>query len=188
MRLGAAATTAGASARTAAHYARLGVTVEVVSDPRSGHADALAALAGDIGLVVLPGGSPGGLLDVLTRRPNDVEPTIGERLVALWRAGTGISGASAGAMVLCAQTATPDRSRGVASGLGLVPGLAIPHWSPGSERRWSLPEALLWGLPECGGVLIETGSMIGVGLGAASVHVDGAWQPVDRERPAPLPR
>jgi len=179
---------AGASARTVVHYARLGAEVTTIPDPRAGHADALATLGDDVGLIVLPGGSPGGLLDVLTHRPTGIEPTIGERLVALWGAGAGISGASAGAMVLCAQTARPDQSGGLASGLGLVPGLAVPHWSPGSERRWSLPDAVLWGLPECGGVLIEAGSMIGVGRGAASVRVDGTWQAVDRLLAEPLPR
>ena len=66
---------AGASARTVAHYRRLGVDVEVVPDPRDDHAGALAVLEDSAGLIVLPGGSPGGLLDVLTAsssgHPND---------------------------------------------------------------------------------------------------------------------
>ena len=178
---------AGASERTVAHYRRLGATVEVVPDPRADHATALAALGDGTGLVVLPGGSPGGLLDVLTNRHAHV-PTIAERLVALWSTGTAISGASAGAMVLCAQTATPDRSAGLAAGLDLVPGLAIPHWSPGTERRWSLPDTLLWGLPECGGVLIDGDTMIAAGQGTASIRVAGAWKAIDRRTPEPLPR
>ena len=115
-------------------------------------------------------------------------PTIAERLVTLWSTGTVISGTSAGAMVLCANTATPDRPGGLAAGLDLVPGLAIPHWSPGSERRWSLPDTLLWGLPECGGVLIDGDSMIGVGEGVASIRTAGAWTAIDRRAPEPLPR
>jgi hypothetical protein len=138
-------------------------------------------------LIVLPGGSPSGLLDVLTARSPDGESTIGDRITALWAAGTAISGASAGAMVLCAQTVAPGRSGGLVAGLGFVPGVAIPHWSPDSERRWSLPDALLWGLPECGGVLIEDRAIIGVGRGAASVRAAGRWQTIDRERSAPLP-
>ncbi len=177
---------AGASARTVAHYRRLGITVEVVPDPRDDHPAAVAALGDGTGLVVLPGGSPGGLLDVLTTRLGHA-PTIAERLVALWASGTAISGASAGAMVLCARTATPDRSAGLTTGLDLVPGVAIPHWSPGAERRWSLPDTLLWGLPECGGVLIDGGSMIGVGQGVASIRAGGAWTPIDRKAPEPLP-
>jgi hypothetical protein len=178
---------AGASARTVSHYRRLGITVEVIPDPRDDHPAALAALGDGTGLVVLPGGSPGGLLDVLTIAPADA-PTVAERLVALWSTGTAISGASAGAMVLCTQTATPDRSVGLTAGLDLVPGVAIPHWSPGSERRWSLPDTLLWGLPECGGVLIDGHSMIGVGQGVASIRTAGSWTPIDRRTPEPLPR
>ena len=178
---------AGASGRTVAHYRRLGATVEVAPDPREDHRAALAALGDDTGLVVLPGGSPGGLLDVLTTRPAH-GPTIAERLLALWATGTAISGASAGAMVLCAHTATPDRAAGLADGLDLVPGVAIPHWSPGSERRWLLPDALLWGLPECGGVLIDDDSMLAVGQGVASIRAAGAWTAVDRRTPQPLPR
>lgn len=178
---------AGASARTVAHYRRLGVTVEVIPDPRDDHAGALAALEDDVGLVVLPGGSPGGLLDVLTEHPTH-GATIAQRIIELWSAGTAISGASAGAMVLCDQTATPDRSGGLAPGLGLVPGVAIPHWSPGSERRWSLPDTALWGLPECGGVLIDGTSMIGVGQGNASIRVAGSWTAIDCRTPEPLPR
>jgi hypothetical protein len=178
---------AGASARTVAHYRRLGAAVEVIPDPREDHPAALAALGDGTGLVVVPGGSPGGLLDVLTTRASGA-PTIAERLVALWSSGTAISGASAGAMVLCAHTATPDRSAGLADGLDLVPGVAIPHWSPGSERRWSLPDTLLWGLPECGGVLIDGDSMIAVGQGVASIRRAGGWTAIDRRTPEPLPR
>ncbi len=42
-----------ASARTVAHYHRLGVTVDVIPDPRDDHPAALAALGDGIGLVVL---------------------------------------------------------------------------------------------------------------------------------------
>ena len=176
---------AGASARTVAHYRRLGAAVVAIPDPRDAHAAALAALHDEVGLVVLPGGSPGGLLGVHTDRPSGTTSTIAERLIAMWEAGTAISGASAGAMVLCARTATPDRSGGLVAGLDLVPGVAIPHWSPGSERRWSLPDRLMWGLPECGGVLIENESMTGVGQGTASVRVEGTWRAIER-RPEPV--
>ncbi len=170
----------GASNRTVAHYRRLGVDVGVVPDPRNDAAAALAALHDDVGLVVLPGGSPGALLDVLTMAAAQDPRTIAQRLIDLWTSGTALSGASAGAMVLCSQTATPDRSSGRADGLGLVDGMAIPHWSPGSERRWSLPDTLLWGLPECGGVIIEAHATIAVGQGAAATRVDGTWSPVPR--------
>jgi hypothetical protein len=178
---------AGSSARTAAHYARLGVAVAVVPDPRDDPAAALDRLNDDIGLVVMPGGSPGALLDVLTVVGNGA---IGARMVELWAAGTTISGASAGAMVLCSHMVNPERGR-VVDGLGLVPGLAVPHWSPGSERRWSLaesgPGSLLWGLPECGGVLIDGDTMVALGQGATAVRVNGSWTSVSRTDPQPLP-
>ena len=178
---------AGASARTVAHYQRLGASVDIVPDPRDDVATAIGALHDDVGLVVLPGGSPGGLLDVLMM-PGDDGSTVGARLVDLWTRGTVISGASAGAMVLCRHTATPDRSSDRVEGLGLVAGMAIPHWSPGSERRWALPETLLWGLPECGGTLIDAGMMIGVGQGAAAVRSGSTWSTIHRTTPQPVPR
>ncbi len=171
---------AGASARTVAHYGRLGAVVEVAPDPRDRHASTIAALHDDVGLVVLPGGSPGGLLDALTMRGPVGGPSVAQRLIELWEGGTAVSGASAGAMVLCARTATPDRSTAVSGGLGLVDGMAIPHWSPGSERRWSLPDTLLWGLPECGGVIIDGDTTIAVGQGDASIRVDGTWSTLPR--------
>ncbi len=168
---------AGASARTVAHYRTLGAAVSVVPDPRDDVFAALDALTDDVGLIVMPGGSPGGLLDVLTVADGG---SIGRRLVELWRAGTAISGASAGAMVMCSSTATTDRSGGPAAGLGLVAGLAIPHWSPGSERRWAVSASPLWGLPECGGVIVAGEHVIAVGQGNPSVRVDGEWQAVSR--------
>ncbi len=180
---------AGSSARTVAHYRRLGVDVDVVADPRDDPEAALDQLTESVGLIVMPGGSPAALLDVLTVVGDGA---IGARLIELWDSGTGISGASAGAMVLCANLTNPERAGSVISGLGLVPGLAIPHWSPGSERRWSLPwsgpGSFLWGLPECGGVLIESATMVAVGQGAAAVRISGDWVPVSRTGPQPLPR
>jgi hypothetical protein len=175
---------AGASARTVAHYRTLGATVSVIHDPRDDAPTALNALTDDVGLIVMPGGSPGGLLEVLTVVDGG---SIGRRLVELWRAGTAISGASAGAMVMCSNTATPDRSGGTATGLGLVAGLAIPHWSPGSERRWGISASPLWGLPECGGVVVAGGHISAVGQGNPSVRIDGEWRRVSRSGTDQLP-
>ncbi len=168
---------AGASARSVAYYRTLGVEVTVVPDPRDNAVQALDELADDVGLIVMPGGSPGGLLDVLTAVDGG---SIGRRLVELWKSGAAISGASAGAMVMCTRTATPDRSGGGADGLGFVAGMAIPHWSPGSERRWGLSASPLWGLPECGGVIIDDGHITAVGQGEPSVRIDSRWHQVSR--------
>lgn len=176
---------AGASARTVAHYRRLAADVDVISDPRDDPRAALDALDTGVGLVVLPGGSPRKLLDVLAT--GVAGRTVGERLVELWSTGTAISGASAGAMVLCRHVVIPERSGAPTSGLGLVPGLAVPHWTPGSERQWSVPDVVLWGLPECGGVLIDNDAVIGIGQGAASIRLDGSWSVVDRSTPQSIP-
>ena len=133
----------------------------------------------------MPGGSPGGLLDVLTTIGDG---SIGARVVELWRSGASISGASAGAMVMCAQTARPDSDGNLADGLGLVDGLAIPHWTLGSERRWALPDGLVWGLPECGGVLVDGDQMTAVGQGEPSVRVADEWRRITRTNTEPVPR
>jgi len=175
---------ASASSRAVAHYRKLGVEIAVVPDPRTDTIGALAALRDDVGLIVLPGGSPGGLLDVLTTIDGG---SIGRRLAALWQSGTAVSGASAGAMVMCAQTVRPDRDGGVAGGLGFVDGIAVPHWTPGSERRWSLPDGLVWGLPECGGVIIAADQMTAVGQDHPSVRVGDEWHRITRDGTEPVP-
>lgn len=175
---------AGASARTIAYYRTLGAQVTIVPDPRDGPSHALDALDDGIGLIVMPGGSPGGLLDVLSGVDGG---SIGRRIIELWRAGSGVSGASAGAMVMCSRTATPDRSGDDAPGLGLVPGMAIPHWSPGSERRWVLTASPLWGLPECGGVIIDNAQLTAVGQGEPSVRIDSVWHHVSRSGTDAMP-
>jgi len=175
---------AGASARAVAHYRKLGAEVVVVPDPRDDISASLAALRDGIGLVVLPGGSPGGLLDVLTAIDGG---SIGRRVAELWQSGSAVSGASAGAMVMCAQTVRPDRDGGIAAGLGFVAGLAVPHWAPGSDRRWSLPDGLVWGLPECGGVIIAGDQMTAVGRGHPSVRVGNEWHRITRDGTEPIP-
>ena len=175
---------AGACRRAAAHYASFGVEAVPVPDPRTDERAALDVLADDIALVILPGGSPAGLLAVLADPDSDELTPVGARVVDLHRAGTVISGASAGAMVLCEQTAMPERRlrRGPSTrpALGLVEGLAIPHWSP-EGSTWKVPDDLaLWGLPECGGVIVDQHSVVAVGEGAPSRRISGRWQPVER--------
>ncbi|MEM8618700.1 MAG: Type 1 glutamine amidotransferase-like domain-containing protein [Actinomycetota bacterium] len=168
---------AGALARARQHYDRLGGRVVDVPDPRDDVDGALAVLDDQIDLVVMPGGSPALLREVLIDLHGG---SVGQRLVDRWRAGVALSGASAGAMLLCSQTAVPGSAE-LASGLGLVMGIAVPHWTEGSETRWSLPDDVeLWGLPECGGVLIERESMVAVGEGDPSIRVDGRWRPIAR--------
>lgn len=171
----------GASARARGHYTALGAGVATVPDPRTDPDGALRALDGDIGVVVLPGGSPASLLAVLV---GATTTPVGQRIVELHRAGVTLSGASAGAMVLCTRTFVPDggdRGPTIAEGLGLVDGLALPHWSPGG-RRWPVPDDVdLWGLPECGGVIVAPDGVRAIGHGEPSHgRVGGDWVALPR--------
>ncbi|MFK8025315.1 MAG: Type 1 glutamine amidotransferase-like domain-containing protein [Ilumatobacter sp.] len=165
----------GAIVRALRHYARLGIEGRGIPDPRVDETAAVGELDGlDPGLdvLVLPGGSPSSLRSVL-------DGEIARRVIAHHERGGAISGASAGAMVMCARMARPDRGD-VVDGLGLVTGLALPHWSPGSAPRWPVDDIDLWGLPECGGVLLADGDVAAVGQGAPARYVAGEWRPVAR--------
>lgn len=164
----------GASNRARAHYERLGADVIVVPDPRVNRAAAIAVLSDDVALIVLPGGSPRSLRDVLA---DEFET----RLVEMFARGTAISGASAGAMVSCERMVDPSNGR-VEDGLSLAPGLALPHWLPDDDHGWVVPDHLdLWGLPECGGVLIQQSvEPLAVGQGNPSRRIGGEWQALSR--------
>lgn len=182
----------GATRRALDHYDRLGIDGRGVPDPRVDLDAAIASLVEldpVADLVVLPGGSPSSLLDVLTSgdsRAGDSragDRCVGDFLVRHHRAGGAISGASAGAMVLCESMVRPDRGGDIVDGLGLVTGLALPHWTPNSDRAWEVGDLPLWGLPECGGALIGgRHEPIGVGRGAAARRLDGTWIPLPRTR------
>lgn len=163
-----------ASSRARRHYEALGATVVVIPDPRDDIDAALDRLTGDVSLIVLPGGSPASLREVLSG-------PVGQRVVEIHQGGVTLSGASAGAMVLCTRMVQPGRQAEVVPGLGLVDGLALPHWNAGSDRGWPIPNDLdLWGLPECGGVLLVDGAARAVGQGEPAIRQDGEWRPVPR--------
>lgn len=161
-------------------FGRLGADqVAVAPDPLA-DADAAAAVIGHAALVALPGGSPSRLLDALTG-------PAGDAMLARWRDGATLWGASAGAMVLCALTVLPDRGRAVVDGLGVVPGLALPHFAGTDRFGLDLPPGTpRWGLPECGGVLVDDDRVRAVGAGTPTLLVDDAQRPVAREG-EPLP-
>lgn len=176
-----------ASQRARHHYESLGVDVVIIADPRSDEPAALDELTDEVGLVVLPGGSPSSLLDVL-------RGAIRQRLHHLQHEGVAISGASAGAMVLCQRMVSPDQDGAIVEAMGLVEGLALPHWSPahwspartttaapGTSSGWTVPDELtLWGLPECGGVVIDGTSCVAVGQGEPSLRAGNAWTVIER--------
>ena len=169
---------ANASRRATRYYEGLGRHVVTIDDPRVDRDAAVAGMTDDIALVVLPGGSPSNLLECL-------EGPVGDRLLELLDAGTGISGASAGAMVLCERVVRPAARGGadVVCGLGVVEGLALPHWSRRETRNWPLPDDVVrWGLPECGGVIFaERGAdPRASGFGEPSRFADGEWVAIRR--------
>lgn len=157
-----------ASRNAATYYSRLtDRTVVAADDPRTDSATSFLNAVESAAFVVLPGGSPRMLLDVLIGAVRDA-------LVGVASRGGTISGASAGAMVLCAFTALPGD--GVTHGLGLVPGLAIPHFD--GSNWWDLDvgeDVPRWGLPECGGVVFHGDSVTAVGApGAQRLDRSGA--------------
>lgn len=166
-----------------AHYRRLGADAAAAPDARTDPGGAVAALR-EAQLVVLPGGSPSRLLAAMQETP------MGDVLVELAGRGVGVSGASAGAMVLCGWTVLPDRRAtlegeqgpAVVPGLGLLPGvLVVPHWSGGSSRReWlrairaTVPATtVVLGLPEESGVLVEGRHLVALGRSSSRRVHDG---------------
>ena len=161
-----------------AHYRRLGADVVGAPDAREDAAGAVRELSA-ARLVVLPGGSPSRLLTALRETP------VGALLAELHADGAGLSGASAGAMVLGGWTVLPEQ-RGehgfaVAPALGLVPGVVVvPHWHGGGSRGgWlraiaaAAPEATVLGLPEESGVLVEGRQVQAAGQTASCVVGEG---------------
>ena len=168
----------GAEYRTAGengvrHFRALGARSAVVApDAREDPGAALDALR-TARLLVLPGGSPAGLLDALQSTP------VGALVAELLADGAVVMGSSAGAMVLCEWTVLPDREGPhgpqVVRGLGLAPGLLVlPHWSgAGGRERWlqavaqTVPAGVrALGLPEQSGVLVDDGALTAVGTSA----------------------
>jgi cyanophycinase-like exopeptidase len=166
---------AGAPGREAAtaeqhavvHYRALGADAVAAPDARHDPDGALHTLGG-ADLVVLPGGSPTRLLGALRTTP------VGGWLSRAVAGGTAVSGASAGAMLLCGWTVLPDAVDGLTAvrGLGVVDGVVVvPHWSGDAGRPdWlraiaaAVPEGTeVLGLPERSGVLLSQGRLTAVG-------------------------
>ncbi|HVE62238.1 MAG TPA: Type 1 glutamine amidotransferase-like domain-containing protein [Mycobacteriales bacterium] len=156
------------------HFLDLGASaVSVITDP--GPAAAAVEAVRGARLVVIPGGSPRVLIDAMHRSGLATEVT---RAAA---DGTVISGASAGAMVLCEWMVLPGRRLEVGPGLGLVEGLVVlPHYDGGHADWVSVVRARLGddvdmiGLPECSGVLLDGEAIVAVGAAAATLlTVDG---------------
>ncbi|MFP5307981.1 MAG: hypothetical protein ACLGIR_00190 [Actinomycetes bacterium] len=156
---------ATASRNAARYHAGLGADdVRIAPHPLEDPDGATAVLA-DAALVVLPGGSP-------ARLHAGLAGGVGAALRARHAAGAAVSGASAGAMVLCEHTWLPDRGGAVVAGLGLAPGVALVHHRGEDRRVPAVPDdAPRWGLPECGGVLLHAGTVTAAGAGEPVLFV-----------------
>lgn len=152
----------GTAAEARAHFAALGAAEILVADPGRPHEAAARAR-----LLVLPGGSPRRLRDALRGPAGDAVRAAAadpERVV---------SGASAGAMLLCAWTVLPEDGVAVAEGLGAVPDFAaLPHYD-GPRPAWEAalrPHGVdLLGIPERSGVLLDGEHVQAVGERAATL-------------------
>lgn len=128
-----------------------------------------ADLLASADLLVLLGGSPARLLSAL-------EPHR-ELLAGLLADGVAVSGASAGAMVLCRWSVLPGRTMRVVPALDLAPAdLVLPHYSASSKgstawldaARGTVPAgSRVLGLPEHSGVLVDAHGEHRVGVGPA---------------------
>ena len=152
------------------HFRALGADVVAAPDAREDLEGALEVLRRGR-LLVLPGGSPSRLLEVL--RATGVDRVVTDLLAA----GGVVSGSSAGAMVLCGWTVLPDRAGpAVERGLGVVPGVVVlPHWTGSGRADWlravdaAAPAGVeVLGVPEQSGVLVEGTVLTAVGSAATS--------------------
>ena len=157
-----------AAALAERHFRSLGATdVTQITD----RADPLAIDAvRRARLVLMPGGSPRVLLDALRTSGLD------QAIVRAAADGAVISGASAGAMVLCRWMVQPGRPMEVVPGVGLVEDLVVlPHYSGGHDDwvaavRGSLGDGVdLIGIPECSGVLLDGEALVAVGAEATTL-------------------
>ncbi len=156
-----------ASANARRWYLGLGAPEVRTVTPEPGDlADALTDGPADDQLLVIPGGSPSRLLAALAPHA--------ELLREANAAGLALSGASAGAMVLCRWTVLPEDRAEVVPALGLVDvDLVVPHYRPGANTwldraRPVLPaEPVVLGLPERSGVVLQgDGTRVAAGVDA----------------------
>ena len=145
------------AANAVAYYTGLGASAVTVGEPFD-----------DAALVVLTGGSPARLREALVGTP------VGEALARIAaREDRVISGARAGAMLLCAHTVLPENGLRTATGLGLVGDFAVvPHY--GAPRpEWEDPLLAhgvdVLGIPECSGVLLDGEQVVAVGATAPTL-------------------
>ena len=155
------------------YFSDLGAKVQVPDDPRADAAQALEMVSA-AGMVVLTGGSPRRLRDAL------VTTGLDEQLRKRRAEGALVMGSSAGAMVACSMTLLPQwrGNPGSGDGIGLVDGyVVVPHYD-GKRGGWvraalEVAPAVL-GIPECSGVIVDSGALRAVGAEPSSlITTDG---------------
>jgi len=108
------------------HFERLGAhafTLDMHSDERT-----------DYDLAYIAGGSPRDLLEHLRDNPRWAD------VLTRWKEGSGLAGSSAGAMVLCARTLTPEPGARVPTtwtdGVGPIDGICLGVHASSRSRAW----------------------------------------------------
>lgn len=127
-------------------------------------------------VIVLTGGVP----DRLERRLSDT--SVGEHVVARWRAGASLVGSSSGAMVLAAWRQTVRPPFAVRTGLGLLPDTAVaPHHDlaiprlVATTRARTHPHLTIVGIDDMTALVGRDGTFHVRGAGGVTVH-RGTWQ------------
>lgn len=161
-------------AQATEYWSRLGATARFAFTGQHDESREALDVLESPDLVVLTGGRPW----LLQRR---LSPALTGRLRQLWESGVPLSGSSAGAMAMCEwrldlEPRQPLRFR---RGLGLVPGVAAPHYgrhgihhvSSVVSRRF--PELPILGLPDRTALVGREGRFDVVGAGSCTVLLGG---------------
>jgi len=162
--------------RAVAWYAGLGLTVEElpVRGRRQANDEAIAARARSARFLVLTGGDPGLLVDVLE------QSRVWAAIRDAWAGGAALGASSAGAMALGEWSLIRDRVPGDArrrprTGLAVVRGIAVlPHFETFGHRwvesaRAALPDATLLGIDERSAAVWSDGTWRAAGAGGVTV-------------------
>jgi len=162
---------AAAGALAHQQWTRLGASARVVH-PASGWDPAAVDAVSEADVIVLPGGVPNRLMAALGSSP------VLDQIVTRWRAGAGVTGSSAGAILLFEQRIRlyPPNPFQLTPGFGLLQGyIAAPHFDRLRVARWFSPiiDSLgglgVIGLDESTGLVGRDGSMQVLGSGSVTI-------------------
>ncbi len=136
-----------------AHFATLGAELVgcFIQTPAQARDPELVGQLASAPAIYLCGGDPAAAQRVLAGSP------AARALRSAYRKGTPVAGSSAGAMVLAEACLAPARGFSLSPGLGLAPGVVVPHWQSASQRwreqaRELSREHLVLAIDECTGL------------------------------------